>query len=181
MNTTDPNFPTEAGTFCVEWDLGWALRLYEDDYKNYAGGPLSVLQAFLTVPIQFSTTGWQAVSWDTLPQDLYTTASFATSAPRALGRPWVIIVFSAGVGLIELLALSMLLSVIIRERLFPQDLNWSMVDDHARRRIMRLAQGETLRDETVLLTNAEDNDEQRIFNATFRGKTIYIKELPPGV
>jgi hypothetical protein len=90
-------------------------------------------------------------------------------------------VFSAGVGLIELLALSMLLSVIIRERLFPQDLNWSMVDDHARRRIMRLAQGETLMDETVLLTNAEGNDEQRIFNATFREKTIYIEELPPGV
>jgi hypothetical protein len=56
-----------------------------------------------------------------------------------------------------------------------------LIDDHARRRIMRLAQGETLGDETVLLTNAEGNDEQRIFNATFREKTIYIEELPPGV
>lgn len=86
FNTSDPNFSTYASAWSDYWLLSWALRLYEDDYPNYPGGPLDVLKGFLTIPIQFSTTAWQMASWDTLPSDVNTTGTYATSSPRVLGK-----------------------------------------------------------------------------------------------
>ena len=100
FNTSDPNFPTYDTAFSVEYIIGWVLRLYQDDFKNYPGGPLAVLQAFLTVPFQFSTTAWQWANWATLPSDLKTTASLASPEDRALGNLWMLVVFTAVAGIL---------------------------------------------------------------------------------
>jgi hypothetical protein len=62
FNNSDPNFPNYASTCGAYWLLSWVLRLYQDGYRNYPGGPLDVLKSFLAIPLQFSTVAWRQPS-----------------------------------------------------------------------------------------------------------------------
>jgi hypothetical protein len=137
FNTSDPNFPTYTGSFTNYWDLSWALRLYQDDFPNYPGGPLDVLKGFLTIPIQFSTTAWQAVSFDTLPADLQTIARFSTSSERALGKLWVLIGFTSIAGSLILFSIATLIWTILFGPTTPNSSKWPDVDTLARSTIPR--------------------------------------------
>jgi len=128
FNTSDPDFPTYTGSFTNYWDLSWALRLYEDDFPNYPGGPLDVLKSFLTIPIQFSTTAWQAASFDTLPTDLQTTARFSTSSERALGKIWVLIVFTSCAGSLIFFSIVTLLWTSVFGPTTPNSSRWPEID-----------------------------------------------------
>jgi hypothetical protein len=112
--------------------LSWALRLYQDDYRNYPGGPLDVLKSFLTIPIQFSTTAWQWASWDTLPSDLYTTRTYATSSSRVLGKLWVLIVFAVGAGSLTLFSALVLVWVVVLGPATPNSSRWPELDTLAK-------------------------------------------------
>ena len=86
--------------------LGWYLRLYEDRFSDDEESPLNLLQNFLAVPIQFSTTGLQfsnatlqaefpGIDIFPMPSDLETTASAAQITPRFIGQLWTVCVFIA--------------------------------------------------------------------------------------
>jgi hypothetical protein len=137
FNTSDTNFTTYTGSFSNYWDLSWALRLYQDDFPNYPGGPLDVMKGFLTIPIQFSTTAWQFASFDTLPADLQTTARFSTSSQRALGKLWVLIVFTSCAGILILFSVVTLMWIILFGPMTPNSSRWPEVDKLVRSSIPR--------------------------------------------
>jgi hypothetical protein len=182
FKTSDPGFENYTSSWCVAYDIGWALRLYQDDYRNYPGGPLDVLKGFLTVPIQFSTTAWQWASFDTLPQDLLTTASFSTSSQRALGKLWVLVVFTAGAGSLILLSVLALLWVVIWGPRSPDSPRWSELDARAMHRVHQALEGEELADEIVIYDMehfpTETGNATTALNrpsASFKGGRLYVE------
>jgi hypothetical protein len=150
FNTSDSGFENYTLSYCSSFDIGWALRLYQDDYRNYPGGPLDVLKGFLTVPLQFSVTAWQWASFDTLPQDLRTKASFSTSSQRALGKLWALIVFTTGAGSLILLSMAALLWVVTRGPRTPDSPKWSELDYSALHKVHQALKGEVLMDEIMI-------------------------------
>lgn len=151
FTTTDQNFETYAASWSNFYMLSWALRLYQDDYRNYPGGPLDVLKSFLTIPIQFSTTAWQWASWDTLPPDLYTTGTYATSSSRVLGKFWVLIVFAAGAGSLILFSAGVLVWVDVWGPATPNSSKWPEMDTLAKSKFQdaKRSSGEESKDITV--------------------------------
>ena len=89
------------------FQIGWFLRLYQDDFADNNFTPLNFLRGLLTVPIQFTVTGLQYVNSTVsaidpqsteyaLPDDLKTTASTARSTYRAQStKPWTVYTFIA--------------------------------------------------------------------------------------
>ena len=86
------------------FSLGWYLRLYQDRFGDDQQNPLSLLQNFLTIPIQFSTTALQFANATIeaelpgsgifpMPLDLQTTAVAARITPRFIGKLWAVIAF----------------------------------------------------------------------------------------
>src|SRR6266496_5500888 len=55
LNATSGN--TELSNALL-FQLGWLLRVYQDNFREADGVALALLRAFLTVPIQFSTLVW---------------------------------------------------------------------------------------------------------------------------
>ena len=92
-NTSSPAFVAQATTAAVQFELGWILRLYQDDFSTYENGPLNILRGFLTIPIQFSTLAWQLIDINNIPTDLKTTAALSKGSNRAIAQPWTIRVF----------------------------------------------------------------------------------------
>ncbi|KAI9770897.1 MAG: hypothetical protein M1840_002601 [Geoglossum simile] len=92
-NTSSPAFITQATTASVQFELGWILRLYQDDFSTYENGPLNILRGFLTIPIQFSTLAWQLGNIDSIPTDLKTNAALSKASNRAIAQPWTIKAF----------------------------------------------------------------------------------------
>jgi hypothetical protein len=186
FTTSDPGFDNYTSSWCVAFDLGWALRLYQDDYRNYPGGPLDVLKGFLTVPIQFSATAWQWASFDTPPQDLLTTASFSTSSQRALGKLWVLIVFTAGAGSLILLSVLSLLWVVIWGPRTPESPKWSELDARAIHRVHQALAGEELAD-GIVISDMEQFSTQagnaatalNRLSASFKGGRLFVGAFRP--
>lgn len=89
------------------FQIGWLLRLYQDDFADNDFIPLNFLRGLLTVPIQFTVTALQYVNSTVsaidpqsntyaLPADLKTTASAARSTYRAIStKPWTVYTFIA--------------------------------------------------------------------------------------
>jgi hypothetical protein len=88
------------------FELGWYLRLYKDQFSDDGQDPLNLLQNFLTIPIQFSTTALQfsnatlqAISPGSgifsMPSYLEATASAAQITPRFTGQLWTVCTFIA--------------------------------------------------------------------------------------
>ncbi|KAI9786498.1 MAG: hypothetical protein M1839_006958 [Geoglossum umbratile] len=93
LNPSASDFKGFAAIYSLQVGIGWTLRLYQDYFPESREAPLSLLQGFLTVPIQFSTTAWQIVDTHDLPSDLNTVASMTGSTYRAIGEPWTIFTF----------------------------------------------------------------------------------------
>jgi hypothetical protein len=86
------------------YELGWYLRLYQDEFGDDGQSPLNLLQNFLTIPIQFSTTALQfsnatlqaifpGAGSFSMPSYLETTASEAQVTPRFIGQLWTVSAF----------------------------------------------------------------------------------------
>jgi hypothetical protein len=88
------------------FELGWYLRLFEDQFNGAGQVPLNLLQNFLTIPIQFSTTALQFSNTTlqailpgsgifAMPSYLEATASGAQITPRFTGQFWTVCTFIA--------------------------------------------------------------------------------------
>jgi hypothetical protein len=81
--------------------LGWLLRLYQDDFGDDQESPVNFLRDMLIIPIQFTTAAWQFANATAeyfpglyaLPSDLITTASAARVTARVMATPWTVYVF----------------------------------------------------------------------------------------
>jgi hypothetical protein len=90
-------------TNALLFQLGFILRLYQDNFRDAREVALDLLRGFLTVPIQFSTLVWVFVNATApegatpgiyaLPADFETTASAAQVTYRALVTPWFVYAF----------------------------------------------------------------------------------------
>lgn len=180
LNTSDPNFPTYNTAYSAQYILGWVLRLYQDDFRNYPGGPIAVLQGFLTVPFQFSTTAWQWASFGTLPSDLKTTALLVSPEQRALGNLWTLIVFAAVAGVLILWAVTILTWVFIWGPNCPNLSNWPEIDILAKASIARTGgRIETTDDhisnlEFMARQGGMGNGTSKEVRAYFKGKRLFV-------
>ena len=181
----------DVAAYSIQWDIGFALRLYQDDFRTYTLGPLSVLQGFLIVAMQFSTTAWQFASFDTLPADLTTKASPASLADRALGKLWVLIVFTSGVGSLVIWAVAALLWIAIWGPICPNSTRFPEIDIVARSRIPRSNDSNTNMVngavngavtltpdlETLVRQNGMANGTSKDFKARFVGIRLYVGDF----
>jgi hypothetical protein len=88
----------------IFFQLNWFLRLYQDRFQ-YDQRPLTYLQNFIAIPLQFSTTALQFANATfagenlanvfPLPADLDVTASGARVITRFKGQVWTFCVFTA--------------------------------------------------------------------------------------
>lgn len=86
--------------------LTFALRLYYDDFPDDEETPVSYLQNYLAVPIQFMLTAFEGANTSiasmngprgtfALPANMTTVAVAGTSSQRLIGQPWVVRAFMA--------------------------------------------------------------------------------------
>jgi hypothetical protein len=79
--------------FATLYEIGWALRLYDEHFSDDQASPLGILENMFIIPIHFSVAAWELVNatleelgYDTgahaLPPDLATTASGAEMQMR---------------------------------------------------------------------------------------------------
>ena len=127
-------------TNALLFQIGWVLRLSQDDFPDDRDSPLNFLRGFLTIPIQFSTTAWQFVNATyyalepqsdryALPPDLDTTASAARVTYRTIStRPWLVFVFMGVV--ISLLLWSFILFAyeFLQKTIVPNTSSFSEID-----------------------------------------------------
>lgn len=113
VTVTDPLFKEAAASYATQQGLGFVMRLFHSKFSASKQSPTSILRSFLVVPIQFSTTMWQAVSFDTVPADLKVQASLAKSSYRAVSDAWNVLVFGALTGIFCIWVLACLLWVTI--------------------------------------------------------------------
>jgi hypothetical protein len=90
------------------FSLTWLLRLYDDDFPNDANTPLTHLQNFLAIPLQFMVTCTQFANYSlpagfkgvfVLPEDMQTIAVGGESTQRFAGQTWTVLAFITIAGL----------------------------------------------------------------------------------
>jgi len=132
-----PNDHIMSSAFIFE--IGWILRLYQDDFSGSDDAPLSFLRGMLTVPLQFSVAAWQWVnatvfaldpesSLYALPEDMKTTASSAQRTYRALTKVWIIYVFMLLVSSLLIYEISLLVIVGTQREVAPNTSSFSEID-----------------------------------------------------
>ena len=134
--TSDDTEMTNAMLF----QIGWFLRLYQDEFPDNKYTPLNFLRGLLTVPIQFTVTAWQFVNATVsaldpestsyaLPDDLKTTASSARRTYRALtAMPWIVYTFIAMVSVLLLCGNIILTFAWSQKMVAPNTSSFSEVD-----------------------------------------------------
>jgi hypothetical protein len=86
------------------YEIGWALRLYAELFRDEHDSPETLLKNLLTIPIHFSATAWDLANSTVeklpgntldyaLPDELNTTASSANMKLRLRAAPWTVYVF----------------------------------------------------------------------------------------
>lgn len=93
LNSTSTDFSGVAVSYTAQYGLGWLLRLYKDRYEEYQNGGLDLLKGFLGVSFQFSTMMWSQWGFQSLPQNMHTTASLQKVSYRALIEAWTLLAF----------------------------------------------------------------------------------------
>jgi hypothetical protein len=118
------------------YSLGFALRLYQDEFTGDSQLPLVLLQGFLAVPIQFATMAWERTNATSgsngsefaLPADLETTASIAEVTYRAKAKPWTVCVFMVLTAVLLLWCNSILLWILTQKTASPNLSSFVEVD-----------------------------------------------------
>src|SRR6266480_1036097 len=107
------------------FQLGWYLRLYQDDFSDDQQTPTNLLRNFITIPIQFYTTGLQFSNATLqskfpnsgllpIPSELATTASSANIVARFKGKEWTWISFTAIASFLTLRAVFLVFSFLFQ-------------------------------------------------------------------
>lgn len=107
---TNNSSPTDITmTNALMFSLTWLLRLYNDIFPDDINTPLTHLQNFLAIPLQFMATCTQYANYTSpvdasgafaLPEDMQTTAASGKSTQRFMGRVWAVWMFIMCAGLI---------------------------------------------------------------------------------
>ena len=180
-----------VNAFIIE--LGWYLRLYEDRFSDDEQSPLNLLQNFLTVPIQFSTTALQfsnatlqaefpGIDIFPIPSDLETTASAAQITPRFIGQLWTVCVFIAICSVLVLYAGCILGWILFQEPLltdpsaFPEFdiLSKSGCSTQQRLTFCNLAQSERLTNAgSWKITKAVRRETGRMIRIRYQGENTH--------
>ena len=93
----------------LTFSLSWLLRLYDDVFPDDTNTPLTHLQNFLAIPLQFMVTCTQFANYTlpagirgvfVLPEDMQTTAMSGESTQRFAGQVWTVWVFIASAALV---------------------------------------------------------------------------------
>lgn len=117
--------------------IGFALRLYNDEFSSDSLLPLDLLQGFISVPFQFSTTAWQWVNATqasnestlyALPADLETTATISDVTYRAIASKWTICGFIILTGLLLIWCNSIFLWILRQKTAIPNSSSFVEVD-----------------------------------------------------
>jgi hypothetical protein len=134
--------------------------------------------------MQFSTTAWQYASFETLPSDLTTKASPASPANRVLGKLWVLIVYTSGVGFLIVWSVVVLIWIAIWGPLYPNSSRFPEIDIVARCRIPSSTdRGPGVEDEAALdleahvRQNGMGNGTSRDFRARFKDSRLYVGDF----
>jgi hypothetical protein len=127
---------TEMGNSLL-FGVGTALRLYQDNFPNDSLLPEVLLQGFISVPFQFSTTAWQWVNATqysnsstlfALPADLETTATISEVTYRAIASKWTIRLFISLTCLLLLWCNSIFLWILGQRTAIPNSSSFVEVD-----------------------------------------------------
>lgn len=136
-NSTRDAEPTDV----LLYDFEWALLLFQGDFPTDKQSPETILQGFLVVPIQFSTTLWQYVNYTinpefpeefALPYDLETTASGAQSTYRALAAPWTVFLFMSITGVSVFWATLLVLYSVLANSVVPNTSSFAEIDSSSK-------------------------------------------------
>ena len=126
--TSDDTIAVEALLF----QIGWLLRLYQDDYRDDKETPLTYLQGFLTIPVQFYTAAFEyanatyarnAITLEgtylNIPSDLETEVSAALIKFRVQAKDWTFWVFCGVVSMLMLWCGIIFVWILIQRPAFP--------------------------------------------------------------
>jgi len=135
------------------WSLAWLIRLYDDDYPDDSTTPMTYLQNFLAVPLQFTlacvillnstglgTPANPSSSW--LPDEMITTATGGVLIPRFVVRVWTWAVFLSLGGALILLAVGILTWIFMCKAALPRTSGFPELDIMARAENKNTATGE---------------------------------------
>ena len=124
--------PSELATVeALLFQMGFLLRLYQDDYGDDEASPLSFLRGWLTIPIQFYTAtlvyanttasrnGLAGKIDLSLPRDLERTASPALRTARAAAKPWTVFIFVITAGVMILWCASIFIWILVQDTVLP--------------------------------------------------------------
>jgi hypothetical protein len=126
--TSDDTIAVEALLF----QTGWLLRLYQDDYSDDKETPLTYLQGFLTIPVQFYTAAFEyanatyarnaitlAGDYLNVPSDLETKVSGALIKFRVQAKDWTFWVFCGAVSMLVLWCAIIFMWILRQKPAFP--------------------------------------------------------------
>jgi hypothetical protein len=136
FNTTPITPDDTASVSALNFQLGWALRLYRDVYPSDTKTTLTLLQNMLLIPIQFSIAAWQYANATTfrnftasglpppsifaLPDELDGKVVVgAKSIPRVAAVPWSVYTFIGGGSALLLYVAAILWWILIQKELIP--------------------------------------------------------------
>jgi len=135
--TNDDTITVDALLF----QLGWLLRLYQDDYGDDKESPLTYLRGFLTIPLQFYTAAFiyanatsarNGISIEgidlSLPSDLVTKVSAALTRPRAIAKQWTFWVFTGTASVLILWCWSIFVWILKQETISPNISSFAEID-----------------------------------------------------
>jgi hypothetical protein len=173
-------------TNALLYQLGFILRLYQDNFRDAKDVALDLLRGFLTVPIQFSTLVWVYVNATTpptatgpfpLPADFETTASAAQVTYRALVTPWFVFVFIAVAGFLLIWSTSIFGYTLLQKSIPPNTSPFPEVDIGAKALYCERESGNEVGGYSVTLqeSNLHDAEAGRIVQVV-RGHAIRLGE-----
>ena len=153
-STSDSNDVVMVQSFVYQ--LGWYLRLYQDDFNDDQQTPTNLLRNFITIPIQFYTTALQFSNatlqsefpnsgFLPIPSELATTASSANIVARFKGKEWTWISFTAIASFLTLRAVFLVFSFLfempptIIPSAFPEINSIGLTQCNASERIVTLS------------------------------------------
>jgi hypothetical protein len=120
--STDPDSLTMINSLTIS--LSWVIRLYDDFFPDDHQTPVTYLENFLAIPLQFMVTTVQFANYTfnmteplfALPANMTTTAVSGTSTQRLIGQPWVVWTFIAVGGFLTACAGAMLVWIVAQPR-----------------------------------------------------------------
>jgi len=123
------------------FQLGWLLRLYQDDYSDDKDTPVTYLQGLLTIPVQFYTAAFEHANATyarngitlegidlTVPPDLETKISATLIKPRAKAKLWTFCVFVGTASILILWCGIIFVWVLGQETAFPNISSFAEID-----------------------------------------------------